>query len=101
MNFSPLSAAAALLIHRMLQDVFARRLREFYSSTAPLLAHFTKSAASDSNHDASNPNVHPHQVSFHRPSGLKVRTLSGSTSDEIWPQLDRLLQNTFPGLRER
>jgi len=34
-------------------------------------------------------------------SGLKVKTLTGDTSDEIWPQLDRLVQNTFPGLRER
>ena len=48
-----------------------------------------------------NPNVHPHQLTFSRPSALKLRTIAGSTSDEIWPHLDRLLQNTYPGLRER
>jgi nucleoside-triphosphate--adenylate kinase len=47
------------------------------------------------------PHQHPHQLSFHRPSGLKVITLSGTTSDEIWPHLDGLLQKTFPGLREK
>ncbi|KAF8964051.1 adenylate kinase-domain-containing protein [Flammula alnicola] len=62
-------------------EIFARRLAAFYASTSPLLSYFAQSAAS--------------------PAGLKVKTLSGTTSDEIWPQLDRLLQNSFPGLRER
>lgn len=81
-------------------EVFARRLDAFYASTSPLLSHFANAASAQTNENP-NPYQHPHQVSFHRPSGLRVKTLSGSTSDEIWPQLDRLLQNTFPGLRER
>jgi adenylate kinase len=81
-------------------EIFARRLAAFYASTSPLLSYFTKSAASSAN-PRPNAHQHPHQLSFPTPSGLKVKTLSGITSDEIWPQLDRLLQNTFPGLRER
>ncbi|PPQ72588.1 hypothetical protein CVT26_003691, partial [Gymnopilus dilepis] len=81
-------------------EIFARRLAAFYTQTSPLLSYFDKTAAQP---DAPRPNTHqhPHQLSFHAPSGLKVKTLSGTTSDEIWPQLDRLIQNTFPGLRER
>jgi len=81
-------------------ETFARRLAAFYASTSPLLAYFANSAVS-SVARRPNSNQHPHQLSFHTPSGLKVKTLTGRTSDEIWPQLDRLLQNTFPGVRER
>ncbi|KAF8910974.1 adenylate kinase-domain-containing protein [Gymnopilus junonius] len=81
-------------------EIFARRLSAFYTQTSPLLSYFTNSA--DLSADAwPNVHQHPHQLSFYKPSGLKVKTLSGTTSDEIWPQLDRLIQNTFPGLRER
>jgi adenylate kinase len=80
-------------------DVFTRRLKSFYSTTAPLLDHYSKAASSSSTESPNH--QHPHQVSFHRPAGLKVKTLSGSTTDELWPQLDRLLQNSFPSLRER
>ncbi|KAF8163346.1 adenylate kinase [Crassisporium funariophilum] len=80
--------------------IFARRLEAFYASTKPLLSFFANLSTSSSSHRP-NPYQHPHQLSFNRPSGLKVRTLTGNTSDEIWPHLDRLLQNTFPGLRER
>ncbi|KAF5330895.1 hypothetical protein D9619_005632 [Psilocybe cf. subviscida] len=81
-------------------EIFARRLDAFYASTSPLLAYFAKTAAS-SGKTRPNSNQHPHQLSFPTPSGLKVKTLSGTTSDEIWPQLDSLLLNTFPGLRAR
>jgi len=30
-----------------------------------------------------------------------MRTLAGSTSDEIWPQLDGVIRGGFPALRER
>ena len=30
-----------------------------------------------------------------------MRTLAGSTSDEIWPQLDGIIRGGFPSLRER
>ncbi|KAF9535298.1 adenylate kinase [Crepidotus variabilis] len=79
-------------------ETFARRLQKFYSATSPLLDYYATAASSE----PTGPNhQHPHQVAFHRPSGLRLKTLSGATSDEIWPQLDQLLQNTFPGLRER
>ncbi|KAF9483758.1 adenylate kinase [Pholiota conissans] len=81
-------------------EIFARRLAAFYASTSPLLTYFSNSAKS-STARRPNTNQHPHQLSFHTHSALKVKTLSGSTSDEIWPQLDRLLQNSFPNLRER
>ena len=82
-----------------LQEVFARRLESFYQSTSPLLQYYFKAAASSSAPRATH--QHPHQLSLHSPAGLKVKTLRGTTSDEIWPQLDRLIQNSFPGLRER
>jgi hypothetical protein len=63
------------------------------------LSYFKKLAESTSNQGTHH--QHPHQLSFHRPLGLKVITLSGTTSDEIWPHLDSLLRNTFPGLREK
>ncbi|KAH9484346.1 GTP:AMP phosphotransferase AK3, mitochondrial [Psilocybe cubensis] len=81
-------------------EVFARRLAAFYASTSPLLAYFAKSAKTANTHRP-NTHQHPHQISFHTPSGLKVKTLSGTTSDEIWPHLDRLIHNNFPGLREK
>ncbi|KAF8197450.1 adenylate kinase-domain-containing protein [Pholiota molesta] len=81
-------------------EIFARRLAAFYASTSPLLSYFSNSAKAAASRRP-NANQHPHQLSFHTPSGLKVKTLSGTTSDEIWPQLDRLLQNSFPKLRER
>lgn len=60
-------------------EVFARRLEKFYASTAPLLSYFST-----------------------HPSGeTKVVTLSGVTSDEIWPQLDHVVRSSFPELKER
>jgi len=80
-------------------ETFARRLASFYASTSPLLSYFEKLADSSSNHRT--PLQHPHQLSLHQLAGLKVKTFSGTSSDEIWPHLDSLLRNTFPGLKER
>ncbi|KAF8636582.1 hypothetical protein AX17_003393 [Amanita inopinata Kibby_2008] len=82
-------------------DTFARRLAKFYATTAPLLNHYASSASKAS--PPSNPHVHPHQLSFPQSAlpTLKLRTLSGSTSDEIWPQLDSIIRGSFPALRER
>lgn len=60
-------------------EIFARRLKQFYESTSPLLAYF-----------ASKPS-----------SATKLVTLRGETSDEIWPQLESVVTGTFPSLRER
>jgi adenylate kinase len=61
------------------QETFALRLNKFYEATAPLLDYY-----------ASQPST-----------GTKLITLKGSTSDEIWPQLDAVIRQTFPSLPER
>jgi len=60
-------------------EIFARRLEKFYASTSPLLAYYRT-----------------------QPSrATRVSTLTGSTSDEIWPRLDGLVRASFPNLKER
>jgi adenylate kinase len=61
-------------------EIFARRLNQFYASTSPLLSYF---------------------AALNTASGTKVVTLKGTSSDEIWPKLERELQQSFPSLRER
>jgi len=61
------------------QETFALRLNKFYEATSPLLDHY-----------ASQPST-----------GTKLVTLKGSTSDEIWPQLDAVIRQAFPSLPER
>ena len=60
-----------------LQETFQRRLEKFYGATQPLLAHFNTSASTP------------------------VVTLTGATSDEIWPQLEHVVRGSFPSLKER
>ncbi|KAG6376353.1 adenylate kinase [Boletus reticuloceps] len=60
------------------QEVFSRRLKQFYASTSPLLSYY-----------ASNPKA------------ARLVTLQGETSDEIWPKLEAAVLSSFPGLRER
>jgi len=83
-------------------EIFARRLSQFYAATAPLLEYYAN-LASKTPSPPRNPNLHPHQLSFplSGPPSLKMRTLAGSTSDEIWPQLDGVIRGGFPALRER
>lgn len=52
-------------------EVFGRRLQAYYESTAPLLSYYKKR------------------------SSAKLVSLAGKTSDEIWPQLDGLVQTRF------
>lgn len=54
-------------------EIFARRLKKFYEITSPLVTYFASRAS---------------------PS-TKVVTLSGKTSDEIWPKLDEVVAS-FP-----
>ncbi|KAI0362137.1 adenylate kinase [Trametes cingulata] len=64
-------------------EIFARRLEQFYASTSPLLAYYSAKQAAD-------------------PAGAtRLVTLAGTTSDEIWPQLERVVRTHFPGVRER
>ncbi|KAG8853387.1 hypothetical protein FRB96_008177 [Tulasnella sp. 330] len=51
--------------------VYARRLKSFYDSTAPLLEYYNSQ------------------------SPVKLVSLSGTTSDEIWPKLDNVVQSRF------
>ncbi|RDX56739.1 adenylate kinase [Lentinus brumalis] len=62
-------------------ETFARRLEQFYQSTSPLLAYYSAKAASD--------------------ASLKVATLAGRTSDEIWPQLEGVIRTHFSSVKER
>jgi len=81
-------------------ETFSRRLEAFYASTSPLLSYYTASAAISVT-SVRSPHQHPHQLSFNRPPTLKLRTLTGMTSDEIWPKLDQLVRTSFPGIKER
>ncbi|KAG8827464.1 hypothetical protein FRC19_002917 [Serendipita sp. 401] len=55
-------------------DVFSRRLKAFYTSTAPLLQYYSSTEAR---------------------ATTKLVTLTGATSDEIWPQLEQIISNEF------
>lgn len=56
-----------------IQEIFARRLKAFYEQTSPLLAYYASRAA----------------------ASTRVVTLKGTTSDEIWPQLEGIIQQSF------
>lgn len=58
-------------------EIFARRLQTYYAATSPLLSYYAAS------------NV------------TQLVTLTGATSDEIWPQLENVLSSAFPGLKQR
>ncbi|GBE81945.1 adenylate kinase-domain-containing protein [Sparassis latifolia] len=59
-------------------ETFTRRLEKFYASTSPLLSYFSTLV-----------------------SGSNLITLTGASSDEIWPHLDQVVRSNFPGLKER
>ncbi|KAI0093693.1 adenylate kinase-domain-containing protein [Irpex rosettiformis] len=60
-------------------ETFARRLQTYYAATSPLLSHYAA-----------------------QPSNItQLVSLAGATSDEIWPQLENVLNSAFPGLSQR
>jgi len=59
-------------------EVFANRLKQFYDATSPLLSYYSSPS-----------NTTP------------LSTLKGKTSDEIWPQLEAIVMQSFPSLSER
>lgn len=63
-------------------EIFARRLKQFYASTSPLLSYYASQQALSS-------------------TNTRLVALSGETSDEIWPQLERTVLSVVPNLRER
>ncbi|KIK57766.1 hypothetical protein GYMLUDRAFT_75377 [Collybiopsis luxurians FD-317 M1] len=85
-------------------EIFARRLEKFYSTTSPLLDLYTRlSQTRVSPPPHRHPHQHPHQLAFHtKPAHrLILESLSGRTSDEIWPKLEKAVKDNFPGLKER
>jgi len=85
-------------------ETFAQRLVQFYKSASPLISYYTAASSSKAVHAtrSRNRHQHPHQLAFpHRVQELKFVTLSGTTSDEIWPLLDGLVKTSFPTLKER
>ena len=81
---NPVSCMAPPRIPRSLtdnftQETFALRLNKFYEATSPLLDYYTSQPS----------------------TGTKLVTIKGSTSDEIWPQLDAVIRQAFPSLPER
>ncbi len=66
------------------QEVFARRLQQFYASTSPLLRYYGS----------------PH-TSLSTTSQPKLVSLRGTSSDEIWPMLEHAVRSIAPSLRER
>ncbi|KDQ60942.1 hypothetical protein JAAARDRAFT_123980 [Jaapia argillacea MUCL 33604] len=60
-------------------EVFARRLKQFYDSTSPLLSYYSSQPSTTA----------------------KLVTVRGETSDEIWPQLESVIKASFPLIKER
>jgi nucleoside-triphosphate--adenylate kinase len=56
------------------QEIFARRLKKFYESTSPLISYYASQAS----------------------PLTKLVTLSGTTSDEIWLKLERVVNECLP-----
>ncbi|KAJ7109438.1 adenylate kinase-domain-containing protein [Mycena epipterygia] len=82
-------------------EVFARRLAQFYASTSPLIAYYANAAQKPTRLPrAPHRHQHPHQLAFPPAHTLLAKTLAGTTSDEIWPQLDALVRGAFPALKE-
>ncbi|EEB86921.1 hypothetical protein MPER_15957, partial [Moniliophthora perniciosa FA553] len=72
-------------------EIFARRLQKFYGTTSPLIQYYTNQAQRKVlSPPHRNPHQHPHQLAFpvKAPHRLLMETVTGKTSDEIWPQLE-------------
>lgn len=63
-------------------EVYARRLQQFYETTSPLLSYFESLSGKGAGKE------------------MKLVTLRGTTSDEIWPKLENVVKSSFPGIRE-
>ncbi|KAH8833656.1 adenylate kinase-domain-containing protein [Flagelloscypha sp. PMI_526] len=88
-------------------EVFVKRLEKFYASTSPLISYYStlsNKSIPDTAGARRRQLLHPHQLTLpqtmptHR---LVLETLSGSTSNEIWPHLQALVKRNFPALKER
>jgi len=69
-----------------LQEIFQKRLDAFHEENNPLLEHYRSVKVSLG------------------PNGKEVPvlvTLAGKTSDEIWPQLVKVVEERFPSLERK
>lgn len=67
-------------------EVFDRRLEAYERETAPLLGYYAEQAR---------------RGALGGGSGLRLVTLEGETSDEIWPVLERTVRGLFPAVKTR
>lgn len=69
-------------------EIFARRLETYYKTTAPLMEYYAEQSS---------------QTMRQKDGKLRMVTLTGETSDEIWPNLESAICTLFPmvSLRER
>lgn len=90
------------------QEIFSRRLEAFYKSTSPLLQYYSARAARSAPPPPPTPSptskslLHVSRIdsTYSDKTRPHVISLSGRTSDEIWPQLDAAVQHRF-GVRAR
>lgn len=68
------------------QEIFAKRLSSYHAENDPLLSHYSASTVSSGVKDERVP---------------KLVTLKGRTSDEIFPQLEKVVEERFPRLPMR
>ncbi|KAI5123333.1 hypothetical protein M0805_001758 [Coniferiporia weirii] len=69
-------------------EVYERRLHAYDRETAPLLGYYTTRAARE--HAAGMGSA-----------GIQIASLSGETSDEMWPTLEGTVQELFPAVKLR
>lgn len=67
-------------------EIFAKRLASYHLENDPLLSHYSASTVS---------------LSKGSPQVGKLVTLKGRTSDEIYPQLQQVIDERFPGIAHR
>ena len=71
-------------------EVYERRLRRYDAETAPLVGYYSAQAEEIDSSLIKTP-----------ARGLRMVSLAGETSDAIWPQLERTVQELFPAVLTR
>jgi len=75
-------------------EIARRRLDAFYKTTSPLLQYYSAQAVSPGNPSS------PSDAGLSAHPQLYLTSLAGRTSDEIWPQLEDVVQGYF-GVRAK
>ncbi|KLO05966.1 adenylate kinase [Schizopora paradoxa] len=68
-------------------EVYERRLQRYDAETAPLLGYYSAQALREKDHPPGR--------------GMRIASLAGETSDEIWPELEKTVLSLFPSVRPR